>query len=251
MRSYKRAALLGLFLAGGSVATTGCGGGEHYRNLVDICEFDRHNAQARQEAIMGFNPQVQNGQILDQTIWNYDFDPGTDKLNPTGQDKLLQIVRHRPAPDFRIFLATTRDLGYDQAHPEQFAEESRELDAKRVVAIQKYLGAMTAGRPMTFQVDVHDPNPEIGLYAEQGLRAFRSQNAVYTGTSGGGGGGFSGGGGSGSYGSGQTVPVAPTGASPAGVGPGGATNGGTPGPAGGTSSGAPAAGGTGPSGPAQ
>lgn len=253
MRSYKRAALLGLFLAGGGVVTTGCGGGEHYRNLVDVCEYDRHNAQARQEAIMAINPQVQNGQVLDQTIWNFDFDPGTDKLNPTGQDKLLQIVRRRPAPDSRIFLATARDLAYDPAHPEQYGEETRELDAKRAAAIQKYLGAMTAGRPMAFQVDVHDPNPEIGHYAETVLRAFRALGYGATGSSGSGGGGFSGGSGSGSYGQGQQIPAAGSGAAPTGTpGSGGATNGtGTP-SAGGAPTGTPAPGGTGPAaGPTQ
>ena len=60
--------------------------------------WNAYGMGAAGRAITCFTPQVQNGRILDQTLWNYNFEPGTDKLNPSGLDKLDQIVRRRPSP---------------------------------------------------------------------------------------------------------------------------------------------------------
>jgi hypothetical protein len=74
---------------------------------------------------MGFTPQVHNGRILDQTIWNYHFESGSDKLTPGGMDKLDQLVRRRPEPDPRVFLATARDLIYNADKPDEYADLPR------------------------------------------------------------------------------------------------------------------------------
>jgi len=187
MKGILKKAIAMMFMAG-AIGSVGCVSGEHYSNLVDPCSQERYAAEARQEMATCFTPQVQNGRILDQTIWNYDFEPGTDKLNPSGYDKLDQIVRRRPEPDNRIFIQTARDLVYNPAQPDAYADGRRELDAKRGAAIEKYLAAQTAGRPMQFALLVHDP-ADPGMPAISAGIALRSQRANYTGVLAGGAGG--------------------------------------------------------------
>ena len=174
----------------------GCQGGERYRDAVDPCYPERYNVQARAELVSGFSSQVQNGRILDQTIWNYAFEAGSDKLNNLGLDRLDQIVRRRPNPDSSVFLQTARDIpAYKADAPDAYATNRRELDEKRVAAIQKYLAAQTAGRPMDFTILIHDPS-ESSIPADAAARSIRSQRASYTGQLGansGGGGGATGG----------------------------------------------------------
>lgn len=204
-RMYRNAfALIGL---GCGVLSIGCNGGERYRNLVDPCQMERYTSTARQETIAGFAPQVANGHILDQTIWNYHFESGTDKLTPAGLEKLDQIVRRRPEPDTQVFLATARDVTYSPANPEKYPEEQQKLNGKRAVAVQKYLGVQTASRPLNFEVLVHDPS-DPSISAVSARTAIVQQRVSYIGSiqGGGSGGGVGGGitgGGIGGAGAGQ------------------------------------------------
>lgn len=131
--------------------------GRNNRELYDRCYPERYAALARREVNLAFTPQVQNGHVLDQTVWNHYFDAGTDRLNPLGQSQLQYIARRRPTPDTTVYLATANDLGYDAACPERYAGARQELDTLRVASVQKYLTALNAGRPATYQVLVHDP----------------------------------------------------------------------------------------------
>ncbi len=157
----KAVALAGL--SAGFSAATGCCG---YYDVVDPCYPARYNAMARREVCEPLAAQSHNGHVLDQTIWNYHFEPGTDKLTPGGYDHLMYILRRRPCPDQTVFLATAEDLAtpYDVANPDKFIADRGDLDAKRTVAVQKYLNAQTAGRGVAFQVVTHDP-AEAGLHA--------------------------------------------------------------------------------------
>ena len=158
----------------GLAITVGCNG---YRDIVDPCYPQRYEFVSRQEVGMALAPQVFNGHVLDQTIWNYQFEPGTDKLTPGGMEHLAYLARRRPYPDAMIYLQTAQDIPYDPAAPGRFSELRGKLDASRIQAIQNYLTAETAGRNLVFQVAVHDP-------AEPGLMAVPVQNAVngmYTG----------------------------------------------------------------------
>jgi hypothetical protein len=155
MKGFMAKSLAGLTLASGLVATCGC---RQEGKCVDPCYPERYTYVARQEVVSAFAPQVQNGHILDQTIWNYHFEPGKDDLNIGGRDHLDGLMRRRPHPDARIYLATARDIGFDPLNPDKFVEFRRELDDKRAAAIQKYMTAQTAGRPMQFEVVVHDPS---------------------------------------------------------------------------------------------
>jgi hypothetical protein len=176
MKGFITKALAGTALSGGLMS----GGCYHYDKCVDPCWPERYNAAARQEVISGFAPQVQNGHILDQTVFNYQFEPGTDKLTDGGKDQLDVLVRRRPAPDSRIFLATARDFSYDPANPEVFDRTRRDLDNKRAAAVQKYLAAQTAGRPMAFEIVLHDPTPAFE-YADPANRSIRLFHNATTG----------------------------------------------------------------------
>ncbi len=188
------AALLGLALShasvqaqcatgtcsGGSCATGYCatGGGPSGRtvkatcghdrtgysclDLYDRCWFQRYNNLAHRAVNRAMTPQVQNGHVLDQTIWNHMFEPGTDQLNGLGIAHLQYISRRRPEVDRTLYLATAMDLPYDANFPERYAGARQELDSLRVAAVQKYLIGLNAGRCQDFQILVHDPaDPSI------------------------------------------------------------------------------------------
>ena len=156
MKGIVTKALAGAALAGG-LMSGGC-----YRfaqRVVDPCWPERYEYAARVEVISAFAPQVQNGHVLDQTLYNYQFEPGSDKLTEGGRDQLDTLMRRRPYPDPRIFLATARDVAYNPDNPDALDAARRDLDNRRAAAVQKYLAAQTAGRPMGFEVVVHDPMP--------------------------------------------------------------------------------------------
>ena len=131
-KTFKMACGLGL------LGMTGCFG---YYDLVDPCYPARYNSMARHEVYDAFAPQVQNGHILDQTMWNYFFEDASDKLTEGGRDHLNGLVRRRPNPDARIYLATARDLAYDPAAPDKFIRDREDLNRDRIAAVQKFLNA--------------------------------------------------------------------------------------------------------------
>jgi hypothetical protein len=214
-----------LLAAAGLIVVTASNGCVSYRNLVDPCWPERYNHTARRDVVDVFAPQVQNGHVLDQTIWNYMFVTGRDELNAQGRFKLDYMIRRRPQPDSNIFLQTAHDLQYNAQDPDRFAENRRDLDQRRAASIRQYVNAQTVGRPMAFEIAVHDPF-EVGANAEYAKGSQKLVNAAsQTGplgalTGGGGGSGMGVGGGA---------------AMGAGVGYGGVGGSGTTGPgAGGT-----------------
>jgi hypothetical protein len=154
----------------------GCdfGNGSIYRDWVDPCYPERYNAMARHETVGAINAQVQNGHILDQTLWSCHFEPGSDKLTPGGIEKLIYLSRRRPCPDSVVFLETAqypRDVGYDPAAPDKLATARAKLDNDRIAAIHRFLSVQTEGRPVAFQVVVHDPDP-VDIAAVQAAQAI-------------------------------------------------------------------------------
>jgi hypothetical protein len=203
MNGFIAKTLTAAFLASGGLSAVGCYG---YRDLVDPCYPERYTYESRQEVKASMAPQVQNGHILDQTIWNYHFVQGTAELTPMGMEKLAELGRRRPAPDPVIYLQVAGadlrhpDLPYDPANPQAFVDARNTLDAKRVKAIQDCLNALTCGRNVTFTVVRHDP-AEVGLNAIPASISVRNYDASAQGNlvrtsssfSGGGGGGVTGG----------------------------------------------------------
>lgn len=131
--------------------------GHNNRHLYDRCWFQRYSNLSHRAVNRALTPQVQNGHVLDQTVWNHMFEPGTDLLNPMGQAHLQYISRRRPEADHTVFLAAAMDLQYDPACPERYCGARQELDALRVVAIHKFLTGLNCGRCQDYQVLVHDP----------------------------------------------------------------------------------------------
>ena len=173
-----------------------------YRNLVDPCWPERYNAVARQSVVETFAGQVGNGHVLNQTVWNYHFETGTDKLTPGGLERLAYLTRVRPAPDPKLFLQTAHDIpAYNPAGPEKYEQARADLDAKRRVAVLKFLGAETAGRPVPFIVDVIDA-PVPGLAAPPAATIIQKHYLNFQGMLSGFGGNISGGSSSGGGGGG-------------------------------------------------
>jgi hypothetical protein len=162
MKGFVTDCVTALCVTSGLAVVGGC---DCYRNLVDPCYPDRYEYAARQEVISSFAPQVQNGHFLDQTVWNYHFEPGTERLTKGGMEELVHLARRRPYPDCTIYLATAHDIDYDPAAPNKYQEQRANLDQRRIQAIQTYLAAETSGRNLSFEVVVHDP-PETGLAAQ-------------------------------------------------------------------------------------
>lgn len=149
------AAALGL-----GAVVAGAGGCYGYRDLVDPCYPERYEYMARQEVHGAFAPQVQNGRALDQTVWDWHFEPGLARLTLGGMEHLDYIVRRRPQPYTTVYVQTAKNVVYDSDHPDKMAEGRTDLDSRRVLAVQQYLIAKTAGRGLDFQVLVHDPSDQ-------------------------------------------------------------------------------------------
>jgi hypothetical protein len=155
-----------LCVLGGLSALSGC---NCYRDIVDPCYPARYEAESRSLVINGIAPQVNNGHVLEQTVWNYNFETGTDKLTAGGVSTLAYLARRRPAPDPVVYVQTAQDLPLDSTTVDKFAEERSKLDSKRVEAVRKALAAMTAGRGVNFEVLVHDPH-EVGMSSNAMMR---------------------------------------------------------------------------------
>ncbi|MFM7151540.1 MAG: hypothetical protein ACKO23_17075 [Gemmataceae bacterium] len=162
-------------------------------DLYDHCWPSRYSNLAHRAVNRAFTPQVQNGHVLEQTIWNYMFEPGTDVLTPMGLAQLQHLSRRRPEADRTVYLATSLDLQYDPACPERYAGARQELDTLRVAAVQKYLVAVNAGRGQDFQVLLHDP-ADVSVYAQGPANAIMQMYGSYRGSMRGGQGGGGGGG---------------------------------------------------------
>ncbi|MBA4067238.1 MAG: hypothetical protein C0501_26730 [Isosphaera sp.] len=245
MNRYVRAATAALLAAGGlgsagchggGCKTGGCGGkpaahGGHagragtadgpgaiearYRNLVDANYPERYNFAARQSVVGVFGQQVANGHLQHQTLWNWYFEPGTDKLNPAGMEKLDSLHRTPGGPDPKVYLQTARDVGVNPENAGEVRTLRDDLTAKRAAAVLKYLSTQP-GAAVPYEVGVVDA-PTPGINSLFAASAYRGQAGGYSG-------GLVGGGGVGvpSVGGGGSIVTPGAGAPGAGAAPGGA-----------------------------
>jgi hypothetical protein len=175
MKGFISKTIAAACMTGGGLLAGGCYG---YHDLVDPCYPQRYESMARHEVVDSFGPQVQNGHVLEQTLWNYNFEVGSAVLTAGGMDRLSYLARRRPCPDPTIYLQVAQDIPYDAANPTAFVEARNQLDNKRVQAILDYLGAQTAGRPVPFTVVRHDPD-DPGMSAvpmETSLRQMQTSS---------------------------------------------------------------------------
>src|SRR5262249_15993864 len=143
MKGLIKTALVGAF-GTSLLALTGCVGTDcSYDDIVDPCYPQRYWAMSRREVNEAMAPQMMNGHILDQTVWDHQLEAGTDKLTPGGLEHLKYLARRRPHADPVIFLQAAQDVPYDPAAPDLYARARAELNNKRVQAVQKFLVAYT------------------------------------------------------------------------------------------------------------
>ena len=189
MRAAAAAAILTSGLGSIGCVSTGGGArgeghgpiGDHWRNAADPCYPERYNHAARQAVIAPFAQQVHNGHALNQTVWNYYFEAGTDKLTSAGMEKLDSIARTRPAPDPKLYIQASRDLSLTADNAGKIADLRTDLDVKRAVAIQKYMGTQPViGGAVAYEVYVHDA-PTPGINAEMAAGAYRGSILGYRG----------------------------------------------------------------------
>ncbi len=196
-RTVAAAGLLGV------AGLIGCCG---YKDVVDPCYPQRYNWQAQEEVCEPLGTQINNGHILDQTLWNHYFVPGKAALSRSGIDKLDQLVQRRPYPDPVLYLATAHDIAYiPEAPVENYIQARRKLDSERIEAVQKYLAAVTPPRDIKYQVFVHDPQVP-SLRATAMAKSIVGNTNSFTGTMGG---GAAGGGGGSTGAPGGGAPPAP------------------------------------------
>ncbi len=192
MKRIVRAATAALAVAG--IGTIGCthtgqpagdgaaGGGAVYRQFVDPCWPERYNAAARNEVLAPFAVQVSNGNVLNQTLWNWYFEPGTDKLTGAGRAKLDSITQTRPAPDTRLYLQAARDVAVTPENIDKVGATRDDLTSKRAAAIQRYMATQPViGTPVAYEIHVHDAVPP-GIAAEFAASAYRGQTQGYVGS---------------------------------------------------------------------
>jgi hypothetical protein len=180
MNRYTRAAAAALLMVGGlgslGCVTTGKGGGSRYRNAVDPSWPDRYNYAAREAVMAPFAQQVANGHFEERTLWNWYFEPGSDRLHPAGMAKLDAISR-RPN-DNKLFLQYAGDLPLTPDNAATIVDQRHELTAKRAAIVRQYL----ATKPGTPEYDIAVHNGAMpSIYAPFSVNAFRGQRAGYVG----------------------------------------------------------------------
>ena len=186
MNGFLRKTLSALCLGSGAAAVLGSVGCAGYRDVVDPCWPERYNLEARQVINQTFDTQAHNGHVLDQTIWNYDFERDekgqpTDRLNALGMDKIGYIVRRRPVPDGKVYLQTANDIFVKAEEIEAMPQKRQELDARRIQTIQRVLAAQMVGRnqPVSWDICVHDAS-EVGQPSSIAGGALGAVNVVGT-----------------------------------------------------------------------
>jgi hypothetical protein len=181
MKRIIRVAATAAVLVSG-LGSVGCMGtrestlGDCYRKWCDPCYPERYNHAARQAVVAPFAQQVHNGHVLDQTLWNYHFETGTDKLNAGGMEKLDSIARTRPTPDSKLYIQAARDFA---PSPDKMAAATRdELNTRRAAAIQRHMA--TQPMPVPYEIFVHDPSVP-GIRADFGGSAYTGSAQGYAG----------------------------------------------------------------------
>jgi hypothetical protein len=215
---------------------------DHYRNWYDANWPERYNFAARESVLYPFAQQAATGHFLDQTLWNWHFEPGSDKLSPAGMEKLDAISHATPSPDPRLYIQTARDILVTSDNADKAGALREDLNIRRAAAVKRY-AASQPGAPVPYEVYVHDA-PVPSIYAPFAVAAFNAIRSGY--------GKFAGGSSSGGTGGGANgQPAAPLTTvnnvtAPGGGGAGGGGGGGSaPAASPGTGSGSPSSGPTG------
>ena len=153
-----------------SLTITGCFG---YRDVVDPYYPKRYNVDARNSVKTALAPQVSNGNVLDQTVWDFHFESGKPELNAMGKDHLKRLARRRPVAQEVIFLQVAQN-------PDENVN-NKELNKARSENIKTYITKISEDKVHPeFQVVLHDPAEVSG----SGIEARNIINGKQSGVSG-------------------------------------------------------------------
>ena len=153
-----------------SLTFTGCFG---YRDVVDPYYPKRYSVEARNSVRASLAPQVSNGNVLDQTVWDFHFETGKPELNAMGKDHLKRFARRRPVAQEVIFLQVAQN-------PDEKAN-NKELNKARSENIKTYITKISQDKVHPeFQVVLHDPAEVSG----SGIEARNIINGKQSGVSG-------------------------------------------------------------------
>ena len=153
-----------------SLTFSGCFG---YRDVIDPYYPKRYNVDARNSVRTALAPQVSNGNVLDQTVWDFHFETGKPELNAMGKDHLKRLARRRPAAQEVIFLQVAQN-------PDENAN-NKELNKARSENIKAYMTKISQDKVHPeFQVVLHDPAEVSG----SGIEAARIINGKQSGVTG-------------------------------------------------------------------
>jgi len=153
-----------------SLTFTGCFG---YRDVVDPYYPKRYNVDARNSVRTALAPQVSNGNVLDQTVWDFHFESGKPELNAMGKDHLKRLARRRPVAQEVIFLQVAQNPNENV--------NNKELNKARSENIKTYITKISQDKVHPeFQVVLHDPAEVSG----SGIEANRIMGGKISGVSG-------------------------------------------------------------------
>ncbi|MBI2803914.1 MAG: hypothetical protein HYX68_02910 [Planctomycetes bacterium] len=144
----------------GVLALIGC---THYREHVDPCWPERYNKAAQYSVKDMHNAQAFKGHILNQTVWEDDFDG--NKLKKSGMAKLHYIANREPTPAVMKLWLQNSDLSQIdpkkreklEGDPAEYKKEQDRVNAARLKAIMVYLETQRAGTQRTlYEIDIHN-----------------------------------------------------------------------------------------------
>lgn len=120
---------------------------------------DRYSHEARQAVVAPFAPQVQNGRVFEQTVWNSFFEAGSARLTEQGIEKLHAIIRKRSESENRIYIQDARDVGITNDNVGTAAARREVLNASRAGVVQRHLAALSTTDGKACEVLVVDAKP--------------------------------------------------------------------------------------------
>jgi hypothetical protein len=109
--------------------------------------------------------QADKGHLLDQTVWNWMFEPDaksgapTDKLNGAGIEHLRYISRRLPYPDCEIFLQNAQDVPFAEGAVDKVVEARADLNMRRVQTVQGFLATQSFTPHVAYHIAIHDFAP--------------------------------------------------------------------------------------------
>jgi len=88
--------------------------------------------------------QAKNGLDLEQTLFNYHFETGTDRITPAGQNLLTRLATRRPAALRDVFVQNSFDAlasakDFDPTKAEAQAKMVQDLNEKRRLVVLAFL----------------------------------------------------------------------------------------------------------------